>query len=142
MKFKFAMIASIAAFAAITFTACSSEPKMSTDLPQVSDPSALPQEFCYFDQEPNTNVTYQVIRKIKAKKGVYGSVSSVIPKAEDFVKKTGANAVMRFHAGQAFSIFPWRFISPVAKGVAIFITDTKGQSCQEMGGHTRDFYMN
>lgn len=139
MKFKFAFVATIAAIAAFSFTGCSNSPKPVTGLPEATNP---PQEFCFFDNTPNSDVEYTVARKVKILKGTYGSLNQVLPKVEPFVKGTNANAIMNFKLAQRFSIWPWRFVSPVATGKAILITDSKGMSCEEMGGHLEEYYAN
>lgn len=147
-KNKIASILSIAAltFVALTFSACSDgeddvnvQPQQ-VSAPTVIDGNALPKETCFFLGMPSSDVQYTTLKKFKVKKGLYGSVSDVIPHATAKIKQLGGNAAVNFHAGQAFSIFPWRFISPVAKGRAIFIFNTNGKSCVEMGGMTAEAF--
>lgn len=148
MKKKISSILSIVAFSfvALAFSACSDgaddvnvQPQQVT-APAVIDGNALPKETCFFQGMPSSDVQYTTLKKFKAKKGVYGSVSSVIPIATSRIKQLGGNAAINFHASQAFSIWPWRFISPVAKGRAIFIFNTNGKSCVEMGGKTAEAF--
>lgn len=132
MKSKFAsLVASV--FITLSLIGCAGSPMPITDMPIPTNP---PQEFCYFDASPTSNVEYTIVRSVKVEKGTYGSVSEVIPKVQPYVENIGGNAIMNFRASQRFSILPWSFVSPVAMGKAIFITDTKGLSCEEMGGHS------
>lgn len=146
MKSKIASAIAFAATvcAALTFTACS-DGDVDTAPANVATPTAngtLPTETCLFASTPRPGVEYVQVKKFKTIKGVYGSTSEVIPKAVAQIKMKGGNAAIMFKAGQAFSIFPWRFITPKATGTAIFITNTNGMSCQEMGGQTPEWYMN
>ncbi|MCF0222252.1 MAG: hypothetical protein HUK19_08165 [Fibrobacter sp.] len=134
MKFKFAMFAAVAA---LSLTACSSAPKPVAGLPEATNP---PQQFCFFESTPNSDVEFVNVRKVKLKKGVYGSVNQVIPRVKPYVETLGGNAIINFQAKQRFSIWPWRFMTPVAWGKAIRIIDSKGQSCEEMGGRLEESF--
>lgn len=134
------------ALASFTFTACS-DGDVETDPNTVTTPEAvengtLPTEFCLFPTQPAASVSYTLVKKIKAKNGTYGSTNAAVPKAVTIAQKKGANAIMNFKTAQKFSIFPWRFMTPVATGKGIFISNTNGMSCQEMGGQTVNWYMN
>lgn len=148
MKKKLTSILSIAAisFAALTFSACSGAPNHiyvephPSPAPATFDGSNLPKETCFFQDIPSDDVLYTVLKNFKAAKGIYGSISEVIPHATTKIKQLGGNAAINFLAWQKGSIFPWRFVSPYATGTAIFIFNTNGKSCTEMGGMTADAF--
>ena len=91
-----------------------------------------PGELCLFAKEPQ-GVMFKQLKKVKAAKGVYGSVASILPVLEKNTRDLGGNAVINYVGSQRFGFWPWRFVRPVARGIAVSV-DNQGRSCQEMGG--------
>lgn len=133
MKLKVLFTAAIA----LALTACGGtyvDPDADLAYTEGNDKSV---EFCYIEGEaPQGNVDYTFLKNVKAAKGVYGSVTEVIPQLRAVTILRGGNAVVNYKASQRFGFWPWRFVRPVARGRAIQITDAHGLSCSEMGGRT------
>lgn len=91
---------------------------------------------CLLSGKPAAEYKYQVVKKLKVAKGTYGSVTNIQPKFVQEVNETGADAVIRYHAGQRFGFWPWRVVRPVISGVAVKwdSANEKPFSCIENGG--------
>ena len=94
-----------------------------------------PTVFCAFEDFPQ-GVPFKVLGVVKAAKGTYGGAAYLRPIIQERVNAKGGNAVGNYHEGQRFGFWPWRVVRPVASGDAITILNTRGKSCEEMGGYT------
>lgn len=91
---------------------------------------------CLFAGGPPSDIKYQRIRKVKAAKGTYGSVREVLPKLNAVATSFSADAIINYSGSQRFGFWPWRFIRPVAWGIAVRLNNPKNLSCSDMGGIT------
>ncbi len=86
---------------------------------------------CIISGTPSTD-QYQVIKRVKAAKGTYGSVEELDPKIKAVAQKLNADAVINFHASQRFGFWPWRVVRPVATGTAVKLSPNS--NCAALGG--------
>lgn len=75
---------------------------------------------CLLDGTPPSDVQYEVIGRIVATKGTYGSTDTLFPYIVHEARKIGADAVINLQSGQKIKgPLPWRVISPTGVGTAI-----------------------
>lgn len=91
-------------------------------------------ELCLLTGMPKPEYTYQEVRKVKAGKNSYGSVNDVIPLLVNQARNLGADAVINYNGSQRFGFWPWRFIRPVATGLAVKWDNPSSVDCEGMGG--------
>lgn len=87
---------------------------------------------CIFDNTPN--VDYQSIKYFKVGKGIYGSVSSIMPKYINYADRLGGNTIINYRGGQRFGFWPWRIVRPVAYGTAVKWEAKSNETCKSLGG--------
>lgn len=117
------------------------EPEAGTASENESDPGApsvggTTATLCFFAGGPPPDVKYEVIRKLKAGKGTYGSVKDVLPRLASLAISRGADAVINYNGSQRFGVFPWRLVRPVVSGEAVRWLESPKQDCHSMGGAT------
>ncbi|WP_208640082.1 hypothetical protein [Massilia violaceinigra] len=98
-------------------------------------PTSDPSNFCFFASVPPAEFPYKVIRKVKAAKGTYGSVSELVEELSERAKARGGDAIINYNGSQRFGFFPWRVVRPVARGEAIKWTGA-APDCEKAGGST------
>ena len=100
----------------------------------VANASASGGQLCLIPGFPPDHVGYSKLRKLKAAKGTYGSVEEVVPQILEQAKALNADAIIRYRASQKFGFWPWRFVRPVATGIAIKWTAPERADCGALGG--------
>lgn len=94
------------------------------------------QDFCFFSGRPPSDQKYTIVKKLRVGKGTYGGVKDVLPSLADRARKNGADAIMNYAGSQRFGFWPWRFVRPVVRGVAIQWTGASKLDCAAIGGTT------
>ena len=97
-------------------------------------PVAATDDVCLFKTEPTVKLKYAELHHVKIAKGVYGSVSELIPQLVDKVHSMNANAVIEYNGSQRFGFWPWRFVRPVVRGTAIQWEGSPSADCVAAGG--------
>lgn len=134
MKKMMLLAASLGAFA---LTSCSNYSRRPyTEIPLAEgEEEVAPTEFCAFEDFPK-DVPFKYVHAVKASKMLYANPKSLRPAIETRVRKRGGNAVANYHENIRFSAFSFTLVRPVASGDAITILNTRGKTCEEMGGQS------
>ncbi len=75
---------------------------------------------CLLAGTPPSDVKYEVLGRVVATKGGYGSTDELFPHMAYQARKMGADAVINLQSGQKFKgPLPWRVTSPSGDGTAI-----------------------
>lgn len=93
-------------------------------------------DFCFFSGRPPSDQKYTIVKKLRVGKGTYGGVKDVLPSLAERARKNGADAIMNYAGSQRFGFWPWRFVRPVVRGVAIQWTGASKPDCAAIGGTT------
>lgn len=91
---------------------------------------------CMLAGVPPTAVKYEVLGKIAATKGSYGSPNELLVPMAAEARKFGADAIIDVRVGQRFKgPLPWRTVAPTGTGRAIrLLQDSASLDCQQLGG--------
>ena len=89
---------------------------------------------CLLSGMPPSDYKYNTIKNIKYGKNGYGSVNTVIPLLVDEARGLGADAIIGYVGGQRFGFWPWQFIRPVVRGVAVTWVAPEKIDCEGIGG--------
>ena len=106
------------AHAELTTTVTPTEIKNTTANIETIAPKNNENMICLIAGTPS-NVSYKVIRRVKAGKGTYGSVTDVYPKIKNLANHYKADAIINYNGSQRFGFWPWRIVRPVITGVAV-----------------------
>ncbi len=80
---------------------------------------------------------YTVVKKVKIKKGGYGSVDEAIADLANKARKSNADAITGYTGSQRFGFLPWQFVRPVVNGTLVKWKSTEPLDCVAMGGSWR-----
>lgn len=80
---------------------------------------------------------YAVVKKIKIKKGGYGSVDDAIADLASKARSLNANAIVGYAGSQRFGFLPWQFVRPVVTGTLVRWKSSEPVDCVAMGGSWR-----
>lgn len=89
---------------------------------------------CLLSGMPSSDVKYKVIRKVKYAKNGYGNINSVLPIIISQAQSLGADAIIDYNGGHRFGFWPWQFVRPVVRGVAVTWDSPSDINCEGMGG--------
>ncbi|MBP5246739.1 MAG: hypothetical protein J6Z31_02660 [Fibrobacter sp.] len=131
------LIFAVTSLAAMTLIGCSNYTRRPyTEIPLAEgEEEVAPTEFCAFEDFPK-DVPFKYVHAVKASKMVYADPKSLRPAIEKTVRKRGGNAVANYHENIRFGAFSLTIVRPVASGDAITILNTRGKTCEEMGGQS------
>lgn len=114
---SFSLFVMVSAHAELSTTVTPAEIKPTTNI-EVTLPNNNEKMICLIAGTPS-NVNYKVIKRVKAGKGTYGSVTDVYPKIKHLANHYKADAIINYNASQRFGFWPWRIVRPVITGVAV-----------------------
>lgn len=103
-------------------------------LAHASPESSASTNMCFFSGVPSSDVSYTIIKNVKVGKGTYGPVTDVLPLLAAQASKLGADAIINYSGSQRFGFWPWRFVRPVVRGVAIKWNANPAPGCDSLGG--------
>jgi hypothetical protein len=89
---------------------------------------------CLLSGMPPSDHQYTVIRKLKYAKNGYGNINGVLPIIIKQAQSLGADAIIDYNGGHRFGFWPWQFVRPVVRGVAVNWSNPKQVDCVAMGG--------
>ncbi|WP_444994221.1 hypothetical protein [Aliikangiella sp. IMCC44359] len=89
---------------------------------------------CLLSGMPPVESQYTVIKKLKYAKSGYGDINSVLPIIIKQAQSLGADAIIDYNGGHRFGFWPWQFVRPVIRGVAVTWNSPKNVDCEAMGG--------
>ena len=85
-----------------------------------SAPAAESAHRCFYTNPLPAELKYTVLTgKLKASKGIYGSVPEMLPRLAAQVRAAGGDAVINYNGGQHFGFWPWRITHPIVTGAAL-----------------------
>ena len=97
---------------------------------------AAERDLCLVRGTPSGDARFQVLKKLKAARQTYGSVTLVLPELARQARAAGGDLVIDYNGSQRFGFFPWRLVRPVATGTAVRWLGAQPVDCAALGGNT------